>query len=363
MINFLEKTPSMWEELKNEKLPIVLYGMGDGAVKLLEILDSLGLECSGVFASDDFVRGQSFMGFKVKKLSELEEELGDFVVLTAFATRLDEVIDNFKRIALAHKTKIPDINVSGNHLELFDKEFINKHSKELSNVFDALDDYGKSFFGLLTEYKYTGEISCLDKIEELRLSATLPYAPSAISSFADFGAYTGDTIIEALNTYPNLKKAVGYEPDPKSYKKLVTNTERLGIKVYTFNALVWNQECELTLRSGGSMNTIIENNVLMSENLQKKKCALVNALTGDNSLPFIPDLIKMDVEGCEVEAILGCREIISKHKPILRISVYHNHQDLFRIFNTVSKINPDYKFTLSQKCKYVPAWDVELVCY
>lgn len=353
--------PSMWSELKNKNAPIVLYGMGDGAVKLLSILDSLNLKCSGIFASDDFVRYQNFMGFTVKKISDLEEEFGDFTVLSAFATRLDDVINNFRKISEKHQLLIPDINVSGNHLELFDEEFINKYNDRLISFYNALDRYGKDLYETLIPCKYLGDIASFDSLENVRIAAKLPYDAETITSFADFGAYTGDTILEAKELYPNLIKIAGYEPDAKTFKKLVANTE--GFNAHLFNALVWNEETELNLRSGGAMNTIIEENVLMTENLQKKKCTSVKALTGDGSLPFVPDLIKMDVEGCEVRAIEGCAKIISEHKPILRVSIYHNHRDLFEIYEKISALNPNYKYTLRQKCRYIPAWDIELVAY
>lgn len=357
----IKNTPSLWKELQNENKPIVLYGMGDGAVKLLSILDTLGLKCSGIFASDGFVRYQSFMGFTVKKLSDLESELGDFTVLSAFATRLDEVIENFYIVAERHKLRVPDINVSGDHLELFDESFIERYSERLADVYRVLDSMGKKLFEAVILYKYTGELSYLERIEELRKSADIPYNTDSIESFADFGAYTGDTILEAKALYPSLKRIAGYEPDPKTFKKLEANTKDLNCRL--FNALIWNEEAELILRSGGAMNTIIEENVLMSENLQKKKCTSVKATTGDASLPFIPDLIKMDVEGCEAKAIEGCAKTIAQHKPVLRVSIYHNHRDLFEIFEKISALNGEYKYTLRQKCRYIPAWDIELVAY
>lgn len=361
MERILKNVPDMWEEIKNENKPIVLYGMGDGAVKILAVLEKLNIKCHGVFASDDFVRYQSFMGFTVKKLSDLEAELGDFTVLSAFATRLDEVIENFYRIGKRHKLKIPDVNVSGDHFELFTSEFVKVNSARLSRVYDALDEQGKAFFEALVLFKYTGEMCYLEKTEELRKSSTLPYSADDITSFADFGAYTGDTILEAVSLYPNITKIAGYEPDAKTFKKLEANTE--GLPCTLFNALVWNEDSELILRSGGAMNTIIEENVLMTENLQKKKCTSVKAVTGDGTLPFVPSLIKMDVEGCEARAIEGCAKIISEHKPILRISIYHNHRDIFEIFEKISNLNQSYKYTIRQKCRYVPAWDVELVAY
>ena len=66
MAFFLDEIDScLWDYLRQTEKKIVLYGMGDGAEKLLDEFDRLGIKCTGVFASDDFVRGQSFRGFKV----------------------------------------------------------------------------------------------------------------------------------------------------------------------------------------------------------------------------------------------------------------------------------------------------------
>ena len=357
--DILKDVPSMWDEIKESK--IVLYGMGDGAVKLLKILDKMGLKCSGIFASDDFVRHQSFMGFTVKRLSELEEEFEDFTVLTAFATRLTDVMENFKRISECHRLFVPDINVSGDYLEVFDREFLERFSDRIDRVYDALDSYGKAFFEALLSYKISGELSHLERIESLRLMEEEPFDYHGVQSFADFGAYTGDTVREALFLYPRLQRAVAFEPDPKSFKKLEENTANLGIEVMNVNALVWNEDTTLTLRSGGAMNTIIDKNVTNSDNLQKKKSVEVKAVTGNTSLPFVPDVIKMDVEGCESEAIEGCERIIREHSPVLRVSIYHNHRDVFSLYEKISAINSGYCYTLRQKCRYIPAWDGEII--
>ena len=44
------------EKLKKLRTPVVLYGTGDGADRLIDDLNKLGVAVSGVFASDGFVR-------------------------------------------------------------------------------------------------------------------------------------------------------------------------------------------------------------------------------------------------------------------------------------------------------------------
>ena len=55
----------IWNRLKREEKPILLYGMGDGAEKILSVLNERGIEIQGIFVSDDFVRDKSFHGFKL----------------------------------------------------------------------------------------------------------------------------------------------------------------------------------------------------------------------------------------------------------------------------------------------------------
>ena len=38
-------------------------------------------------------------------------------------------------------------------------------------------------------------------------------------------------------------------------------------------------------------------------------------------------------------------------------------ENAFEIYEKISALNPSYKYTLSQKCRYIPAWDIELVAY
>ena len=95
--------------------------------------------------------------------------------------------------------------------------------------------------------------------------------------------------------------------------------------------------------------------------MQKKKVKRVSARRADSVSDFVPDLIKMDVEGCEREALDGCLEFFDSEMPTLRISIYHNNRDIFEIFEQIMRIKKGYKFSISQKCTYIPAWDIELV--
>lgn len=57
-------------------------------------------------------------------------------------------------------------------------------------------------------------------------------------------------------------------------------------------------------------------------------------------------LIKMDIEGAEYEALKGAEKIIKEQRPRLAISIYHNPEDYFRIFELIQSFSASYKFAV-----------------
>ncbi len=353
---------SLWEKLEKTDLPIILWGMGDGAVKLLSILKARGIVCRGIFASDEFARYNEFQSFTVKKLSDIESEFDDFIILTAFASKVDEVCDKIITLSKTHHLFVPDINVVRDACEVFDQHFYKENYSRLERVFNCLDEHSQDVFATLINFKLSGKCEYLERLEVLRKSEVFPYDKNKISSFADFGAYTGDTLKEAVELYPNLKCAAAFEPDAKTFKKLEKTALDLPFSPELFMAVVHSENTDLELFQGAGRNTVLKKNANENDSLQKKNSRFVKATRADTALSFVPDLIKMDVEGSERDALKGCEKFF-EHRPILRISIYHNNRDLFEIFEEIERIKKGYKFTLSQKCRYIPAWDIELVAY
>ena len=56
--------------------------------------------------------------------------------------------------------------------------------------------------------------------------------------------------------------------------------------------------------------------------------------------------IKMDIEGSEMDALLGAEKVIRDNKPILAVSVYHKSTDIWEIPLWIDKIMPDSFFYL-----------------
>ena len=139
MLPFIKEKNIVWEYLKTADKPVVLYGTGDGADKVLDRLADFGVPVSGIFASDEFVRGQQFRGFTVRKYSELMKLQENVIVLIAFASELPEMLDRFYKLAQVHETYAPHVPVFDGDVAVT-PEWIKKYEKELQTVYDKFAD-------------------------------------------------------------------------------------------------------------------------------------------------------------------------------------------------------------------------------
>ena len=358
MLSFMKETQSVWERLKECKKPIVLYGMGNGADKIIDWCEANGVEVAGVFASDEFVRGQSFRGFTVERYDALKERLGEeLLVVLAFASERSEVLERFAEIAAEQETLAP-------HLPLFDEEetvsvaWLTKYEQELQEVYELLaDEQSRLVFSATLNYKLSGRIKYLFECTTQRVAdiRTL-LAPTADEVYMDLGAYNGDTIKEMGGlTDWRWREAIAVEPDRRSCRKLRALAEELvqqGLSVEVHEAGIWNEAGELGFSdSGGRQSTFI--------GAAKKTVPVttIDAVAAGRSVT----LIKMDVEGAEMQAIAGGRQTLEKFAPKLFVAAYHYDVDLFRLPLLLKQIVPQYKIYL-RKHPYVPAWELNFIC-
>ena len=208
----------LWSALADTSSPILLYGTGDGADKILSVMEEKGLRASGFFASDGFVRDRHFRGEHVMSLSEAEEKFGDFIVLVAFGSSRDDVIENVKRIASRHRLFIADVPVCGG--ELFDADFYENHLFEINEARGLFsDDESKRVYDSIIKFRLSGKPEylwdCSCNEEE-----TFSLLSGGYGAYVDLGAYTGDTVKKAISLCPSIKKVCAFEPAKKPFEKL-----------------------------------------------------------------------------------------------------------------------------------------------
>lgn len=340
----------IWDYLEKADKPILMYGMGNGADKILRALDARGVVVSDFFASDGFVRGHLFHGKRVLSYSQAKEKYGSFIVLLSFATCLDDVIVNIIRIAGEQELYIPDVPVAGG--ELFTRSFYleNKEKFEIARSLLS-DELSRYVFDKVVEYKLSGRIEPLLESEcerEEVFSSVL--SPKKYKTACDLGAYNGDTAKELISYSPDIERIYALEPDRRNYRKLCEYAKGED-RVIPYNAAAWSSDTSLCFSEEGNRNSGVKENGVKT----------VDALCLDRLVREKVDYIKMDVEGSEREALIGAKEIIRRDKPQMLVSAYHRSKDIFSLILQIHELNPEYKFYL-RRFRYFPAWDLNLYC-
>lgn len=374
----------LWHYLKTASdggRPILLYGMGNGADKIITVCDAYGIPVSDVFASDGFVRGHSFHGKVVLSFTQACEKYGgsNMIVLLSFASSRPDVLETIDRVAATCEMYIPDVPVCGT--DLFNTAFYEAHRHEIDTARALFaDEESRRVYDGIIEYKLTGRMDILRATESAPADAykNILHAEDFLTS-ADLGAYNGDSIRDLRQYAPALQNVIAFEPDRRNFRKLTeygTALREAGdpLNLHAIQAGAWSHTATLTFHGSGNRNAGLtdspqeaQGNILPStaDNPYFGKTAEVpvtsldavceELLDADTSM----DYIKYDVEGAETEALLGSRRIIERDAPALLVSAYHRSADLFRLPILVHELNPAYKLHL-RRMAGVPAWDINL---
>ena len=345
----------MWDEIAESKKPIAVYGMGNGADKLFSRLEKYGVSVSAVFASDGFVRGHSFRGYEVKTLAAVKEELGDVLILLSFATSRSEVLDLIRKVDSENDMLVPDMPVAGE--EYFDKEFYNAHYSEIIAAYESLaDEDSRNCFAAVINYKLFGRaeylFGCFSDTDSI-------YAllPDTVKNYVDAGAYNGDTVRELIRYKGLPDRIYAFEPDSRNFRKLSAYKESEGLDCLSvFNAAVWSEDADGVFVGSGNRNSSV--NSTSSYKNRQESIALMKIDTAVADSPV--EYIKYDVEGAELEALIGTARVIERNKPALLVSAYHRSEDVFKLVGYLKEKYPDYSLYM-RRTLCLPAWEIAVI--
>ncbi len=287
--------PGMEAELPKRlenKRSIVIFGSGMNGKGIVQSLKACNISptCYADNARDKW--GTQIEGLEVRCPSEIDFRAVDAVVITPFK---QEIVDAM------HKQL----------LELGVKEETLLHYKDFSAT--------------VLEYE-------------------LYFAPDLIKLhenevFVDAGVLNLETslrfIEECQKSSIQRYKIHAFEPDNVSYEKckdMLKNMQGADIRLY--NTGLWSEDMILHFTETGNAASRIS---AEQTGTSIKTVALDNCISGPVTF------IKMDIEGAELEALKGSKEILKRYKPRLAISLYHKKEDLVEIPTYLKELVPEYK--------------------
>ncbi len=352
---------------------VFLYGTGNGADKLLNRCGQLQIPVQGVFASNEFSRGQTFRGYRVLSFDWILAQWGSplekkrAIVLVAFGSSDPGILQRIRRLEEYFDLYVPDLALFGQNRPIL--SFGRRAIEEAGLLYE---EESRQRFADLVNYKITGRMAYLRRAwgEKEEVYAFLGLGRKLPEYYVDGGAYDGDTVEEVRRFILTAKKnsgresgpagglkALALEPDPKNRRKLEAYKEQVwnlsekadDLKILPY-ALSDKTE-ELTFDNAGGRNSALSTNGRL----------LVEARPLDQ-LTDRATLLKLDVEGAESPALEGAARLLAGQKPRLIVSAYHRSGDILTLPLLIRRLNPDYRLALRQS-PYFPAWDTNILAW
>ncbi|MBQ7922940.1 MAG: FkbM family methyltransferase [Clostridia bacterium] len=346
----------LWDTLAGETRPIFLYGTGNGGDKIIDACQSAGAHLTGVFASDGFVRNRTFRDMPVRAYRDVVGEYGeDIVILLAFGTTLPEVRAFIDSLDRRHTLYIPEVPLYGG--AVFNTAYYTAHLPEIEQVRALLGDAESlRIFDDALQFRLTGKQEYLrctcentDAIREL-------LGGRGIRVILDGGAFRGDSAADFCTALPDARVIYAAEADSRTFRHLeayAASETRCSIR--PVHCALWDKDEQLQYTSSASRGSG------ESGRNRRSKETIVQARTIDSLFSDdVPvDLIKLDVEGAERNALYGGKTTICTQAPSMMVSLYHRTEDLWELPLLLHEWLPDHTLHL-RRPDCVPFWDLTL---
>lgn len=370
----------------NRKVPVVLFGAGSAGKEFLPLLKLHGVYPVCFCDNNPSRAGELYCDLPVIPLSEVRQKHKDSLIfITVGAHReaikqqlVDAGFDENRILSISDQEAM----LYYTHLAqwYWPEEDLKLYANELLKVYELLSDQKsreifisriamfvrgadyQSFRNFISElsdivpFQGTSFQECM-RSTNYDTEAYLQFNNDLIELsdneiLADGGAFTGDSTIEFIKACAkkNLtyQKVICFEPDPQIFIELNKNTTQYdNIELRPLG--LWSHSSTIRFADSSILrpgSTRIVSVYGSDGDLSDRESGITEIATTsiDNEFPDeTVTIIKMDIEGAEMEALQGARKTIQRCRPKLIISAYHKRNDLFEIPLLIHQMVPGYK--------------------
>jgi len=277
----------------------------------------------------------------IKKAIELSN---DYVVVisapkyrTEIRQQLKEYVDeekNFDFEAEIYCSFISDIEVY--------KKYLKSNWDRIEKIYNCLsDEKSKDVLEAFIMGRLTGNQDYFNKVmidNQYYTDELLKFSNQEV--MVEIGSNNGETLLKLLDIVNRKFKSVYcFEPDKECIRALRKVIEEENGNIVLIEKGAWDKATKLSFESDSTngASQIVEG--------IKNNSYDIETDTVDNCVSEMVSFIKMDIEGAEKKALLGCENTIKKYKPRLAICIYHNKEDLLDIAEYVKCIVQSIKYT------------------
>lgn len=233
-----------------------------------------------------------------------------------------------------------------------DAHFYTRYREELDAIHTALaDEESRLSFAATVKALITGEIGFLrpPQCPEYQHPAAAVRPGDIV---LDAGLFDSTVLRRFALTSGPQGHVYGFEPEPHNYASVEQSLNFFGDpgNITLVRKGLFSRRGSMRISCQGASGRLLKEH----STVEAAPCEVidVDGFAREYSLPRI-DLIKMDIEGAEMDALHGAAHSIRIWKPRLHICAYHRPDDLVDIPEFINSIAPDYRFYFVSHAPYL----------
>lgn len=333
---------------------IYIYGSGTYGKFLFQAFSHLGYEKQiRAFINDYVTEEENLFGVPVNNLNKFEITNGKDIIVIGVQEGID-IIEKLKTKGLDYINADIDHEFYQNNLMFHVYKCINE--SPIWNIPKRIEMYYSGILGnddeILSLYSEpqskeiiknrlllyrTGDVSYIDNmpVNYHQYFHDDYYSISEKEIFVDCGAFDGDSIEQFVEyTKGKYQRIIAFEPDSISFEKLCEKTKKYH-DVYVSCCATGKENSKMCFSSKGALGSTFS----------KEGTAMIDVKKLDDIFDSEKvTLIKMDIEGAELDTLMGAENLIKRCKPKIAVCIYHKLEDIITIPRYLLRIVPEYRF-------------------
>lgn len=334
----MKQTEKYYSEIKMSEIPSFIWGGQEMAHLIKQKLNAQEVNIAGLVVDDQYAVDIPEL---LTRSDIIARYKGYNIIcgnMPAFYKSEEEIRNHWPGCNKVYF--FPDV-FDTDFVETISEEFYNENKDKFELVKNALyDEYSKKSLDAFIEEKITGNYKLILPyvIVPQYFYKNVPWKYKDNEVLLDCGAYDGDSIENFIKLVHNYGEIIACEPDDNNYERLLSNiTKNSWEKIIPYKMGISNKKNTLVFNSSGSMYSKITE----SGNKEIHVDSIDQILKGKRV-----SIIKMDIEGSEMDALHGAEETIKNHRPMLMISAYHKKDDIYNIFQYINRKVENYSYFL-----------------
>ncbi|MBR5091151.1 MAG: FkbM family methyltransferase [Ruminiclostridium sp.] len=350
----------MLERLSACRHPIGLIGGGTYARTLCEALPRFGITPSFIVLDEKYMNksGMTICSLPVISPGECASRCPDAHLIIAYNYRHENELTVIKKEMLKFT---PDTYIYAlgtvflNELDWMPYEYILGNITGFEETYDMLEDaLSQRIMAEFLNARISGDAGMMhvfDGDSDNDYDPDLLFGNDRKGVIVECGAFDGKSALQTDEYFSGSRKIYALEPVGAAFEKMCRSVS--GHKsIIPIKKGTGDKECAAYISGSDGTAAVSENG-----SGERIEITTIDALLGDETAA----VITMDIEGSEVSALKGAKNVIIRDHPALAVRIYHKCDDLLTIPKLIESLSGGgYKYYLRINNPNIGTYDVTL---